>query len=423
MRSWIDVPDGSDFSIANLPLGVMRRRDGAVCVATAIGDDALDLSVLTAAGLLADVPGADADVMSSTSLNALLARGPGTWRALRARLTELLLEGNRELQGDQGIVADARVSRHDVEMLLPVECGDFVDFFASIHHVTNMGRILQPLADPLPPAWRSVPIGYHSRTGSLVADGATITRPHGVTRDREGHVSYGPTRRLDFELEVGFVVGTSTAPGRAVTPADAADVVFGAVLVNDWSARDVQAFESKPLGPLQGKSFATSMSSWVVPLDALAPFACAGPVQDPPPLPHLRVDGPSAIDLELEVSLQSSSMREANAPPTVVARTSFAEMYWTMPQLLAHLTSNGASVRTGDLFASGTVSGAARGSEGSITELTAAGKEPIVLPGGEARRYLEDGDQVVFRGACERAARPRVGFGELRGTITPARVS
>jgi fumarylacetoacetase len=412
-RSWLPIDPGCDFSLANLPFGVVERPDGDPCVAIAIGDHALDLAALRLAGLLPE--SFALELFVSTSLERVLACGPRVWRPLRARVRALLDATNDELAGRHDVRDRALLPLDAVRVLQPVYPGDYIDFYSSLEHATNMGRILRPGGEPLSENWRHLPIGYHGRSASIVVSGTPVTRPNGQYRDGDRVVT-GPTRRLDFELEVGFVVGPGNALGTSITTQDAAQHVFGYVLVNDWSARDVQAFEYQPLGPFLGKSFATSISPWVVPVDALRPYFVTPPRQDPPVAPYLRGGEPWAIDLELEAELCTPS-----GASTTVTRTNFRSMYWTAPQQLAHATVNGAAMRPGDLCASGTVSGGTPGSYGSLMETTRGGAQPLTLPGGTTRTFLEDGDEMVMRGWCGGDGdRPRVGFGEVRGTIVPA---
>jgi fumarylacetoacetase len=398
----VAVPEGSDFPLENLPYGV--ADDGHVVVA--IGDHALDLAALAAVdaydgdGDGPDVPG---DVWTSGSLNAFMGLGPDAWAATRRRITGVLTGAPEPA---------ALRPRHGLRLRLPFEVADYVDFYASQHHAANMGRILRPDSPSLPPAWRHLPIGYHGRSASIVVSGEAIPRPRGLVPGDDGVPRRIPTRRLDVEVEVGFVVGVGSTRGTTIATGAAHDHVFGAVLVNDWSARDVQAFEYVPLGPFLGKSFATSISPWVVPLAALAPYWVAGPVQDPEPARYLASPEPRSLDLHLELALNGQ----------VVSRTNARELYWSMHQQLAHCTANGAPSRTGDLFASGAVSGADPGSFGSLMELTWGGRRPLTLPDGTTRTFLADGDTATISGWCGGGGRPRVGFGSVAGTITPAPV-
>ncbi len=329
--------------------------------------------------------------------DAVVDLGPGS-------LDELLPQGRDawERATEQALAAEATLSLDDVEPELPFTVADYVDFYSSLEHATNLGKMFRPDSEPLLPNWRHLPVGYHGRAGTVVVSGTEVRRPSGQAKPPDADApAYGPSKRLDIELELGFVVGAPSRLGEAVPTSAFAEHVFGVVLVNDWSARDIQAWEYVPLGPFLGKSFATSISAWVTPLALLDDRRVPAPPQEPEPLPHLRVDGDWALDLPLEVELNG----------TVISRGNARGLYWTMPQQLAHATSNGASVRTGDLMASGTISGAERGSEGSLIELTWNGSEPVQLDDGSGRTFLEDGDEVVLRGEP---------LGEVRGRIVPA---
>ncbi|GAA4673452.1 fumarylacetoacetase [Phytohabitans rumicis] len=401
--SWLELPLDTPFGLANLPYGVFSREEGDRRVGVAVGDAVLDLSAL------AERLGAGwAPLVAGPVLNPLLAAGPATWREVREQIGEWLGEARR---------ADA-VRRHLVpadglRMYLPFEVADYVDFYSSRHHAENVGRMFRPDSAPLTPNWTHLPIGYHGRAGTVVVSGTEVVRPQGQRKaPDEPAPAFGPTRRLDIEAEVGFVVGVPSTLGEPVPLAAFEDHVFGACLVNDWSARDVQAWEYVPLGPFLGKSFATSVSPWIVPLAALQAARVAPPARDPRPLPYLRDEAaPWGLDLALEVRLNGH----------VIARPPFATMYWTAAQQLAHLTVNGASLRTGDLFASGTVSGPEPDQRGSLLELTWNGRDPLTLPGGEARTFLEDGDEVTITATAPGPGGQRIGFGEVRGRVAPSR--
>ena len=340
-----------------------------------------------------------------STLNGFLARGPDSWRRTRERIGALLTG-----PGDHDLVVRHLVDLGEVTMHLPVEVGDYVDFYSSIDHAQNLGRIFRPGGDALTPNWRYLPIGYHGRSGTIVVSGTPIPRPWGqVVRSPGEPPVYGPTQRLDIEAEIGFVVGKGSTPGCPVATEEFADHVFGVVLVNDWSARDIQAWEAAPLGPFLGKSFATSISPWVVPLDALAAARVPPPVQEPPVLAYLVDQDGWGFDLTLEVSVNG----------WVVSRPPFAAMYWTPAQQLAHLTANGASVRPGDLFASGTVSGPNPSEVGSLIELSHNGDRPFGLGDGSVRTFLEDGDTVVIRASAPSTTGGRLGLGEVAGTVGP----
>ncbi len=412
--SWLDVPGGSPFPLHNLPFGVGALPDGRVAALTAIGDDVVDLDGLVAAGVLDATPFVDRLLDDGGTLNEFAAAGRPVHRAVRAQVADLL--GN---PAHERAVRSHLIDAREVRMRLPVEVGDIVDFYSSIHHATNLGEMFRPGGDALLPNWRHLPVGYHGRAGTIVPDGTEVTRPHGL-RPAGEEPRFGPTEALDIELEVGFVVGSPSAPARPIAVADAERHLLGVCLVNDWSARDIQSFEYQPLGPFLGKSFATSMSPWIVTLDALEPFRVDPVVQDPQPASHLRSTPRSGFDLHLEVLLQSEAMRHAGTPPLRISTTEFADIYWTPAQQLAHMTSNGAHVRPGDLFASGTVSGPATGSEGSLIELARAGERPIELPDGSTRAYLADGDRITLTGWAGRDPTTRIGLGSVTGTIAPA---
>jgi fumarylacetoacetase len=393
--TWIEIPDGSPFPVDNLPFGVFSRDDEGPRVGVAIGDHVLDL-----APLLGD------PAFLEPSLNAFMAQGRPAWRRVRSRLTDLLTGAGHRPSVEPHLVPAAGTRLHR-----PVEVGDYIDFYSSRHHAENVGRIFRPDGDPLPSNWLHLPIGYHGRSGTVVASGTPVIRPSGQRREPgEPSPTFGPSVRLDFEAEVGFVVGTPSSLGHPVPISDFAEHVFGVVLVNDWSARDLQSWEYVPLGPFLGKSFATSMSSWVVTLDALEGARVPSPVQEPPPLPYLAGAERWGLDLSLEVSLNGE----------VISRPPFAGMYWTPAQQLAHLTVNGASLRTGDLYASGTVSGALPEQVGSLIELTSNGRQPLTLAGGATRGFLQDGDTVAITATAPSPGGGRLGFGEVTGTIRPA---
>jgi fumarylacetoacetase len=402
--SWVEIPAGSDFPLENLPYGVFDAGSGRR-IGVAIGDQVLDLFALVDVGLLPH-----ATPLQDVDLNAFMGMGRDVWHEVRMRLIDLLSEGNDEIKAT-GV--DVLHPQRAVTMHLPFAPGDYVDFYSSVGHATNLGKLFRPDSEPLLPNWRHLPVGYHGRASTVVVSGSDVRRPHGQTKPGDEAPVEGPTRALDFELEVGFVAGPSNELGDPIDADDAGDHIFGMVLVNDWSARDIQRWEYVPLGPFLGKSFATSVSPWVIPMEALAPYMVPGPKQQPEPLPYLQTEGDWGVDIQLEVLLASAAM----ADPDVISRTSFAEVYWTMAQQLAHVTVNGTQIRPGDLYASGTVSGSEPGSYGSLIELTWSGRDPIALSDGSERRYLEDGDTVTLRGWCERPGLPRVGFGECIGTV------
>jgi fumarylacetoacetase len=405
------------FGLDNLPFGVARiPGDESPHIVVAFGDRAIDLVVLHTRGVFDGI--VDRAVLASTSLNRFLSQGPDIWRAVRHRLRDVLTD-------PAATPADAHVPFESLELLLPVEVGDFVDGYGGLYHATHLGRILRPDGPPLLNNWRRMPVAYHGRSGSVVPSGTPVIRPQGQCLTDAGP-QLMPTEQLDIELEVGSIVGVGSPPGQPIAVDDAADHLFGLVLLNDWSARDIQTFEYQPLGPFLAKSFATSISHWVVSLDALEPFLTGGLSASavPTPAPYLRSARSWVPDLRLEVCLQTSAMTAAGQHPVLISEVAFAEaMYWSMAQQLAHATVNGAPTRSGDLFGSGTASGAdPKHAGGSLMELSEGGAEPIELPNGERRSFLEDGDTVILRGWCGGSRdEPTIEFGDVSGTVVPAR--
>jgi fumarylacetoacetase len=418
MISFLSISPNSDFSTHNLPFGVFKsKQGGAPRVGVAIGDYVMDLSVLDDAGLFAQTSFARQSIFGQSSLNAFMALGREAWRAMRNTLQNLLGADVPDLRDNAALREAALIPKSRVEMLLPVEIGDYTDFYSSSHHAHNVGTMLRGAENALMPNWKYLPVAYHGRSSSIAVSDTEIHRPRGqiMPPDAEGPI-FAPSRSLDFELETGFFVGTGNSQGEPIPIERADEHIFGMVLVNDWSARDIQAWEYQPLGPFLAKNFATSISPWVVTLDALEPFKRPLPPQEPAPLSYLALEGDSTYDIHLQVTLQSERM----AAPQVIARSNFKNLYWSMNQQLAHHTVNGCNSRTGDLLASGTISGSEPGSRGSLLELTWRGTQPLLLADGEQRRFLEDGDRVTFRGWCQGDGY-RVGFGEVMGKILPAR--
>ena len=411
MNSFLPIPVDHPFSIQNLPYGVFSNKQRERRVGVAIGDYVLDLAVLEKANLLPVV-----GVFAQPELNPFMALGPLVWREIRATLQHLLDEGTPALRSDDRLRENCLIPAREVTMHLPVAVGDYTDFYSSKQHAANVGSMFRDKDRPLLPNWLYLPVAYHGRASSLVPSGTPIRRPHGqIKRADESAPRFEPSRELDFELEVGYFVGCGNRLGEPIPVATAHEHLFGLVLVNDWSARDLQRWEYVPLGPFLAKNFSTSISPWVVPLEALEPFRVAGPDQDPAPLPYLSCHEPRAYDIRLEVQLQTQAMAE----PHIISRTNFKEMYWNMNQQVAHHTVTGCNLRVGDLLASGTISGSQKGSYGSMLELTWGGKEPLQFPKGEQRSFLEDGDTVIFTGYAQGQGY-RVGFGEVRGMILPA---
>ncbi len=418
LRSFVPVPEGSHFPIQNLPFGIFRPSEGGPPRAgVAIGEYVLDLAVIEAAGLFDGPTLAGRRVFERPALNEFLALGRSAWQEARRIISRLLRDDEPRLRDDGALRARALRPSVDVVMELPVEIGDYTDFYSSREHATNVGTMFRGADNALPPNWLHLPIAYHGRASSIVPSGTDFHRPHGQTFvDGATSPTFGPSRRLDFELEVGFLVGPGNRLGEPIPIERAADHVFGFVLVNDWSARDIQKWEYAPLGPFLGKNFATSISPWVVTLDALEPFRCAGPAQDPQPLPYLRSSGDHAFDIRLEVALATEKMTSAET----IAVSNFRHLYWNFAQQLAHHTVGGCNLRPGDLLASGTISGPTKESRGSLLEIAWGGKEPLGLTSGETRSFLEDGDRLTIRGWCE-ANGYRVGFGEVTGKVLPAK--
>jgi len=416
-RSWVPVPPGSDFPIQNLPYGIFRCGGSPPRVGVAIGGYVLDLAALDAAGMFRGTPLDGQRLFERATLNPLLALGGAAWSAARRRIADLLDAGNPELQGNERLRDAALVPQGSATLLLPVEVGDYTDFYSSREHATNVGVMFRGRENALMPNWLHLPVGYHGRASSIVVSGTQVRRPRGQTMpDGASAPLFGPTRQLDFELEVGFFTGPGNALGEPIPLERANAAIFGFVLVNDWSARDIQKWEYQPLGPFLAKNFATSISPWVVTLDALLPFRVPGPPQDDPlPLPYLRESEPWSFDIALDVWLKSARMAERAR----IARSNHRHLYWNVRQQVAHHTVTGCNLRPGDLIASGTISGPDKESRGSLLELTWRGTEPLALPSGETRTFLEDGDELAITGFAERDG-VRIGFGEVSGTVLPA---
>lgn len=414
LRSFIDVQADSDFPILNLPYGVFSTASASTPrVGVAIGDYVVDLAALQAEGML-DLP---EGVFAQASINAFMALGPNVWSKTRARISELLRHDNAELRDDAALRLQALIPMRDARLHLPLRVEGFTDFYSSKEHASNVGAMFRDKANPLLPNWLHIPIGYNGRASTVVVSGTEVRRPRGQLKPPGAELpSFGPCKRLDFELEIGVVIGQGSAMGEMLTEQQAEEMIFGFTLLNDWSARDIQQWEYVPLGPFQAKAFATSISPWIVTREALAPFRVHGPVQDPMPLPYLQQRGANNFDMALEVGLRAPSMAEA----ATICATNFKYMYWSSVQQLVHHASSGCTMNVGDLLGSGTVSGPDKHQRGSLLELSWNGTEPLQLPGGEARGFLEDGDSLVMRGWCQGDGY-RVGFGEVEGTIVPAK--
>jgi fumarylacetoacetase len=416
-NSWVVSANDAitDFPLENLPYGVFRHGD-STRIGVAIGEQILDLGACASEGLLKAVSSDIVDACTAQTLNALMSLGPQRWSALRNRVTTLLTDTSLKSQVEQLLV-----STRDAEMQLPAQIGDYTDFYASIYHAIRVGKLFRP-DNPLLPNYKYVPIGYHGRASSISVSGAEIRRPRGQTKPPSAaEPAFGPSWSMDYELEVGLFVGPGNALGVPIPITEAEQHIFGLCLVNDWSARDIQSWEYQPLGPFLAKSFATTISPWIVPIEALAPYrvpAAERPSGDPAPLPYLHSPPLSrgGVDLTLEVYLQSAQMRKAGMEPVRMSRANLRDLYWTPAQLLTHHASNGCNLRPGDLLATGTISGPEEGSEGCLLE-TKYRAEPVHLPTGEVRSFLENGDQVRFRAYALREGLPRIGFGECVGTI------
>ncbi|MCA9960027.1 MAG: fumarylacetoacetase [Anaerolineales bacterium] len=409
LQSFIDVAATSHFPLQNLPYGIFSPPGGMPRVGVAIGDFVLDLSVLAEVGFLADI---DTAVFTATLLNPLMALGSAAWQSVRVTLQTLLRHDNPTLRDNAALRQRAFHAQRDVTMHLPAHIGDYTDFYSSREHASNVGRIFGREV-PLLDNWLHLPVGYHGRASSVVVSGTPIRRPSGQVQQPGTAVpTFAPTQELDFELEMGFFVGPGNALGQPVPIAAAEAHIFGLVLVNDWSARDIQRWEYRPLGPFLAKNFATSISPWVVPLAALEPFRVPGPAQEPLPLPYLQTKQAGAFDIHLEVWLETAVM----SAPTPISHSNFRHLYWNMAQQLTHHTITGCNLRPGDLLASGTISGPTPGSYGSLLELTWRGTQPIALPSGETRTFLQDGDRLTLTGWCQGDGY-RVGFGEVSGVV------
>ncbi len=412
LRSFLPVAPDSPFPIQNLPYGVFLHPDNEDVphVGVAIGDYVVDLWHLDAQGLL------DGYFCGEFSLNAFLEAGPEAWSRTRRELSRLLADDESALRDNEALREAAIFPLAEIEPLLPFEVGDYTDFYSSREHATNVGIMFRGKENALMPNWLHLPVGYHGRSSSVVVSGTDVYRPLGQMNPADApQPLFGPSKALDFELELGCVIGPGNLLGQPISVRRAAEHVFGMVLVNDWSARDIQRWEYQPLGPFLGKNFATSISPWVVTLEALEPFRCEGPVQEPAPLPYLRSEGPWSYDLNLEVYLQTLNQLD----PVLVCRSNARYLYWNLCQQVAHHTINGCNLRAGDLLASGTISGPAPDSYGSLLELAWKATKPITLPSGEQRSYLQDGDRVIMTGWCQGEGY-RIGFGEVVGQILPA---
>lgn len=420
LRSWVDSANepGCDFPIQNLPFGVFRPTGTKERprIGVAIGRHVLDLNSCVQAKSLGSISKEESCALCAESLNLLMSLGAASRASVRKAISEFL-------RVDQPPSNQVLVSMEEVDLLRPAHIGDYTDFYASIHHARNVGSMFRP-DNPLLPNYRNLPVGYHGRASSIVSSGTAIRRPMGQTKaDDAEHPTFGPCRLLDYEMELGFFIGPGNQMGQRITMDKAGENIFGMCILNDWSARDIQKWEYQPLGPFNAKNFATSISPWVVTLDALEPFRMAGETRgsdDPPVLDYLKPTVEMGYDINVEVYIASKQMREANTEPALISRGNFRDMYWTIAQMLAHHTSTGCNMNPGDLLASGTISGTTEESRGCLLERTWRGKNPISLPDGTDRKFLQDGDEVIMKAYCERDGATRIGFGECRGIIQPA---
>ena len=414
LKSWVEVPANSDFPIQNLPFGIFKTKYLSPVAGVAIGDYVIDLVYLHENGFF-DGLGLPPGIFNQRYLNDFMALGRMKAREVRERLSELLQKGNDELQGNVAAREIALIPMNEVQMLIPVRIPNYTDFYSSEEHATNVGSMFRDPKNALLPNWKHIPVGYHGRASSIVVSGTPIQRPKGQIKPPDSELPvFCPSHKLDFELEVAFLACTDTKLGQSITTKEAEEHIFGFVLFNDWSARDIQQWEYVPLGPFLGKNFGSTISPWIVTLDALEPFRVAGPQQLPHVLPYLSVEGNKNFDLRLEVFIQPSS-----SEATTVCRSNFKYMYWNINQQLAHHTVNGCNIQVGDMYASGTISGPSPGSYGSMLELTWNGQKPLRMPDGSERKFIEDGDTVIIKGVAEKDG-VRIGFGECRGKILPA---
>jgi len=412
-KSWLNVPVNSDFPIQNIPFGVFITKDDVVTIGTRIGDFAIDMGALQQLGYFEGIELTD-DMFMQDTLNDFISDGKKTWRLVRNRLAEIFDAENPQLRDNDAHKEVVIFNVNEIEMQLPVLIGDYTDFYSSKEHATNVGKMFRDPDNALLPNWLHIPVGYHGRSSTIVPSGIPVHRPMGQTLPNgETQPVFGPSRSVDFELETAFITTDANIMGENIPVGEAEDYIFGMVLLNDWSARDIQKWEYVPLGPFLAKNFASSISPWIVTLDALEPFRVASPKQEPTPLPYLQQTGDHAFDINLEVAIAPE-----NVDATVVCESNFKYMYWTMSQQLAHHTINGCRVNSGDMMGSGTISGSADNSFGSMLELTWGGKNPLKMNDGTERKFINDGDTVIMKGFCQND-QVRIGFGEVSSKLLP----
>lgn len=411
LQTWLSIDPNSDFSIYNIPFGCGVHKNGSTRAFSAIGDKAIDLYELAQAGLIS-VP---AEVFTNQNLNAFIALGKTVTTKVRTDIQKLLCDNGSTLKADASLQAKVLVPQADLKMLMPVAVGDYTDFYSSIDHATNIGTMIRDPKNALMPNWKHLPVGYHGRASSICASGHSFYRPKGQQKPADAELPvYGPTKLLDIELETAFIIGKKTEMGQSISTALADDYIFGMVLFNDWSARDIQTWEYVPLGPFLAKNFASTVSPWIVTLEALEPFRTKGYTQEPEVLPYLKYTGEKNLDIKLKVFIQPKGGEE-----NLIITSNYKYMYWTMEQQLAHHTVNGCNINVGDMMASGTISGPDRSEYGSMMELTWRGTQPITLSDGSERKFINDFDTVIIRGVCEKEGK-RVGFGDCSATLLPA---
>lgn len=413
-KSWLSVPENSDFPIQNIPFGVFLTKEDVITIGTRIGDFAIDMGALQQLGYFEGIDLPD-DMFLQDTLNDFISYGKKTWRQIRNRLSDIFEINNSLLRDNAEHKKVVIFHIDDIEMLLPVQIGDYTDFYSSKEHATNVGMMFRDPANALLPNWLHIPVGYHGRSSTIVPSGVPVHRPLGQTLPADATTPvFGPSKLVDFELEMAFITTDANIMGENVPVNEAEEYIFGMVLFNDWSARDIQKWEYVPLGPFLAKNFASSISPWIVTMDALEPFRVASPEQNPEPLPYLQQKGDRAFDIQLEVAIQPENSEE-----TVVSRSNFKYMYWTMAQQLAHHTINGCRVNAGDMMGSGTISGPTPDSFGSMLELTWGGKNPLTMKDGSERKFINDNDTVIIRGFCQNDT-IRIGFGECASKLLPA---
>jgi fumarylacetoacetase len=412
-KSWINVPEDSDFPIQNIPFGVFLTKEDVITIGTRIGDIAIDMGALQQLGYFEGIELTD-DMFMQDTLNDFISYGKKTWRLVRNRLADLFDQNNSKLRDNKEHREFVLFNISDIEMLLPVQIGDYTDFYSSKEHATNVGKMFRDPANALLPNWLHIPVGYHGRSSTIVPSGIPVHRPMGQTLPNgETTPVFGPSRLVDFELETAFITTDANIMGENIPINEAEDYIFGMVLLNDWSARDIQKWEYVPLGPFLAKNFASSISPWIVTMDALEAFRVKGPKQEPTPLPYLQQKGKHAYDINLEVYIEPE-----NAEPTLVSKSNFKYMYWSMCQQLTHHTSNGCRVNSGDMMGSGTISGPTEDSFGSMLELTWSGQKPIKMSDGSERKFINDNDTVIMKGYCQNSS-VRIGFGEVSSKLLP----